>query len=366
MFCSYCGASLYKGDLFCIKCGRQQPTYENKEPEESGEQPLQDIRPEPDPEGNAAVSDDNAPADGIPAEGGLFSQVQRQKPLYGYEPYDHEAYLQSLKAAPDPVGETPEISRQRAPYPPPYRPPAYQPPPLYAYPPVYPHGYIAPNPIYSRSIERPRSNNSSRVRTLPIVLAIVLSSIFLMIGAIAAAGIIAGSIRDSVSALFGDYGYDTDGSYDWDNPYPDNMYPPGDGFQQSGGDYAEYDKLIGRYLEMASRGDPAGIVDFLHPNIIDALEAKGLKPEEFADELDEYIENYGVVSDSFSIFGIYPYNNSGYGFLSEQFGFDQAQIQQYVNVYADVSLVFDDELGRFYYNFDFIKVSDVWYIVRVW
>ena len=286
-----------------------------------------------------------------------------QKPLYGYEPYSFEQHGRQDDYTP-PLPEKPlyakepAVVRQGSPYAsaPPF---AMQFPPMPV--PAQPYAYAHQTP------NQPRGDNRKGFKTTPIVLAIILASIFIMIGIIAAAGILADSIKEGISELLGGQVY-SGKAPDYNDRFPENALPPdfGGDFGQPSNDYSEYEILIGDYFTMAEKGDPSGLAGFLHEKVVATLEAEGFMTNEFAAELDVYIDNYGMTAERFSIYGVFPYVNSDYALLSEKFGFDQAKLQQYVNVEVEVTLSLDGTSEIYYYDFDLIKTSGIWYIVGIW
>ena len=133
-----------------------------------------------------------------------------------------------------------------------------------------------------------------------------------------------------------------------------------------GRDFSEFEELVGGYFVMLSEGNPEKIADFLHTVVVEALEREGFSTEEFAEQIDSHSMNYGARTEEYQIKDVMPYSNSEYEFLSEKLDFDQAEIQQYVYVSVDVTLVVDSEPTDWVYRFDMIKVREEWSIIGIW
>ncbi len=333
---------------------------------------------------------------------GLGSEVRDttlEKPLYGYEPYRPEVYAkQEAQQVPQqaPQYVTGYQNTQQA-----YQSPApgmqYPQQQVYGYPPAegtqnpyqqqayYPaqgmqnqyqqQTYGQAPGLQSPYAQQPYSqpvygqgqygyNQPQKKKMSGGKIALLVIGILLIVG-IVIGGVIWAStfVMDSMKEAIGDVNPSDFYSNlpDFDSSFPEIF----DDFSASG-NYSSYESLLEDYFKFAESGDRAEFSRFLHQNVRDILEKDGILEEEFAEELDGWVDMYGLEVLTYEVTDVYQYDNSQYSSLTDIFGFDQGEIDQYADVEVYVELQEDEGVTDWYYDFDLIKVSGKWYILEIW
>lgn len=350
MYCRKCGALLNEGVGFCTLCGTEVVTVTSESLVGNTEKEKNDISTQIN-----VIEKDDTDRGVIENDASINTEVSfdtDQKPLYGYEQYDQEKYeylkeQEDKQIQPQPQVD-PFVTQQAVQVTDGYIPPEYS-----SYTVQNPYmGYVSPTQQYiDKKEKKPKGN---RIGLLIIILSIMFIAIFICL--MVAIGI----LKDIRNTVYYNY-YDNEG-YNYYQNEDDLSYEEGDISNR----HSAYEWLINDYFLIIGRGDKDAISELLHPIVIEALKENGYQQSEFADAIDAFVEYYGVFVEEYSIVEVYPYNTSDYAALAEKIGFDQAELEAYVDVYVGATIRKEKNSEKLWFDFDLIRVDGNWYLVSVW
>lgn len=357
MYCRRCGELLVEGEISCKACGTEVlsiPAENTENIDSKNEMISQDIDvTSPNEEIYSGISHPAVVNERTDSSSSLPKlpniSPHDSKPLYGYEPYNHERYLNQQIQQQQPLQQNQyqdiPIVTAASPY---YtgfenaRVPGYTP---------------QPHMVPMATTKKPKGN---RVGLLIILLSFMFIVVFICLG------VIMGRLGDIRSAMYNftapnQYNY---AEHNYGDGYEDNGETPNE--YESTEDNTSYDWLLSEYFLLVSKNDFRSMYKLLHPKVIEALEANGYLTATYAEAIDAFYEYYGSFIESFSIIDIYPYSTSDYAALAEKIGFDQASLEAYIDVYVGVTLKNEGKTENLWYDFDLVKIDNQWYLISVW